>query len=300
MKGLALARAYYDAYREQLLAPYAGYRARIAAGLVGPGSECFGFDDEISRDHDFGPGFCLWLTAPDYLAIGAALQADYARLPPAYAGFPPRLGNARSGQRVGVFPISAFYSQFLGAPELPISDADWLQIPEELLATATNGEVFDDPLGEFSRLRASLQAYYPASLLRRKLASAVAKMAQSGQYNLPRALRRGESVTALLAQAEFIRYVCGVVFCLNRKFAPFYKWWHRGIQGLPVLGGLYDKIDRLSRTPAAAAQPLIEDLCAEVLRELIAQGYTEPGDAFLEAHVDAILGRTPQQQDTPA
>ena len=41
--------------------------------LVGHGSECYGFDDALSRDHDFGPRVCLWLTADDYAEFGERL-----------------------------------------------------------------------------------------------------------------------------------------------------------------------------------------------------------------------------------
>lgn len=58
MKGMELSKAYFEEYGrpliEQQLSQYKGY---IAAGLVGEGSECFGFDDAFSTDHDFGPHF---------------------------------------------------------------------------------------------------------------------------------------------------------------------------------------------------------------------------------------------------
>ena len=62
MTGLELAKAYYETYGKRMLAEeFPRYVDRIAVGLAGEGSECFGFDDAISRDHDFGPSFCMWL-----------------------------------------------------------------------------------------------------------------------------------------------------------------------------------------------------------------------------------------------
>ncbi len=53
MKGLELSRAYWEKcalplFRRELPA----FLERAAVGLVGEGSECFGFDDEISQVHD--------------------------------------------------------------------------------------------------------------------------------------------------------------------------------------------------------------------------------------------------------
>ena len=75
MQGLALARAYFDAYGAPMIErQFAAYKSSMAVGLVGEGSECFGYDDAFSQDHDFGPGFCIWLPQTVYAEIGAELK----------------------------------------------------------------------------------------------------------------------------------------------------------------------------------------------------------------------------------
>ena len=70
MKGLELSKRYFETYGISMLRSlketYPELDGQFAAGLVGQGSECLGFDDQLSTDHDFGPSFCIWLTQPVY------------------------------------------------------------------------------------------------------------------------------------------------------------------------------------------------------------------------------------------
>ena len=58
MNGLELSEKFYIEYGVPMLQnEFSHLESVVAVGLMGSGSECFGYDDEISRDHDFDPGF---------------------------------------------------------------------------------------------------------------------------------------------------------------------------------------------------------------------------------------------------
>ena len=120
VKGLDLAEDYYREHGCAMIARhFPGYERRIAAGLVGEGSPCYGFDDELSQDHDWGPGFCLWLTAQDYAEVGEELQKRYDDLPSPCRGFERPVEGPYIGKRTGVFEVTDFYSRFIRYDHVP-------------------------------------------------------------------------------------------------------------------------------------------------------------------------------------
>ena len=79
MKGLELAEKYYKEYGEPMLKEqFPDVLSQIAVGLIGSGSECFGYDDEISEDHDFEPGFCIFLPGEDVVDRRTAFLLESA------------------------------------------------------------------------------------------------------------------------------------------------------------------------------------------------------------------------------
>jgi hypothetical protein len=294
MKGLELAEAYYHAHGKPLIEKhFAADAHRIATGLVGPGSECFGFDDAISRDHDWGPGFCLWLTESDTTRIGGALQAAYQKLPAVFMGYGPRQVSPGEEQRTGVCSIGSFYTAYTGLDRVPMHANEWLRIPEHALALCTNGKVFNDPLGEFSEWRDRLKRYYPEDVRLKKIASRCVTVAQSGQYNFIRGLKRGETFAVRCAEVEFCKGVLELVFLLNRAYAPFYKWLHRAVKSLPVLGPrIHTLIAELTATLEDGGKvDRIEAICALLIDQLKKEGLSDRDSDFLLDHAPAVHGR---------
>jgi len=293
MNGLDLSERYWRRYGAALLGgKYATWRDRIAVGLAGDGSDCLGFDDKYSRDHDWGPGFCLWLTGADHAEIGPALQRDYQALPDVFEGFRRRAGEWGAG-RVGVFETGDFYKSFIGRPGIPETLADWFKIPEKNLAAATSGRVFADPLGEFSRIRRGLLGFYPDDVRIAKIGARCMSAGQSGQYNLPRCILREEAFAARYAETKFCADIMSLIHLLNRRYAPYFKWLQRGLGDLPRLGELASKaVSSLVQAGRADEKAVFVDaICTAVIAELRAEGLSNSPSRFLVDHGPIVHDR---------
>ena len=167
MKGLELARNYFRQTAEpRLKNDFPELYTRLAAGLVGNGSECFGYDDEISRDHDWGIDFFLWVPERDRESI-PALRAWKEKL---FIKYPPEYSRERSayGATIGVMTVGDFYKSLIGYAEGPDDIQQWRRVPEENLAMAVNGSVFLDNDGCFTAARTKLLKHYPDDIRKKK------------------------------------------------------------------------------------------------------------------------------------
>lgn len=291
MKGLELAEAYFKECGLPLIRRYPEYAERIAAGMAGPGSECFGFDDDISRDHDWGPGFCLWLTEEDFAVIGPKLARDYNALPKEFMGFGPRKASPGEEYRVGPDRIDTFYLRLTGRKYPPRTSEDWAGMQESNLALAVNGKVFYDPAGDFTARRNALLEYYPEPVRLKKTAYRLFLAGQAGQYNIWRAEERGATFQAKWAEMQFSTETLRILFLLNRRFAPFDKWLLRAAGELPVLGPeISGKVEKLiaGGENKEFRIRLVNEICDALIGELRKQGISTIDSGFLLDHSDHI------------
>ena len=295
MNGLELARGFYEEYGAPMLhEQFPEWESEIAVGLVGSGSECFGFDDETSRDHDFEPGFCLFLPGEEILdrQVCFRLERAYAKLPKEYGGIKRQSIGPVGGNRHGVIRIADFYAEKVGSPDGNLTTDAWLSLPSYALAEATNGVVFRDDSGRFSAIRASLLAM-PENVRHKKLAGNLLLMAQSGQYNYRRCLAHGETAAAQLAAIEFSKAAMQVMFLLSRVHMPYYKWSFRALRSLPKFGNLAETLEFLLTTEntgdlAETKYLVIEDIASLVISELMDQNLTKAICGDLEKHAYSV------------
>ncbi len=306
IKGLNLSKSFYLEYGKPMIeSKFPEYVNKIAVGLVGEGSECFGFDDLYSSDHDFGVGFCLWVSKETYNHIGTALQNEYDNLPKIYKGF---INNSSKNinSRKGVIVIDDFYNRILG--EIPKTFEQWLYIDEWKLATATNGEIFFDNEGIFTKIRNSI-LYYPKEIYIIRLSQELVKMAQSGQYNYSRMMGRCDYFTAKIALNKFIEHTINVIYLLNKKYAPYYKWQREGIKKLTILTDIVEKLEYLLNAESQKENWIgvenlssfgkinkkdnivktIEEIANSIVKELNLQKLSFINDNYLERQGEYVL-----------
>lgn len=304
MSGIQICRSYYEAYGKPMIeTQFPAYKDKIAVGLVGKGSDCFGFDDEYSRDHDYGPRFVMWVTAKTYEEIGEALQQAYEKLPTSYQGV-ERIETFHGRDRAGVMVIEEFYKKLLGADLFNNpSVQDWLEVEEYALAAAINGEVFTDAEGIFTSYRNKLKAYYPKTVWYRRLAQAAALFSQNGQYNMPRMLKRGQFVAAELAKAECMKQAMKLQYLLNHQYAPHDKWLYKGLELQAAkeqtvngqqLCGLIEQLSGIAVLPDTAdyLMTVVEAIAQIFAEHLTVENIVEAANPYLDANTQEMIFRS--------
>ncbi len=251
MKGLELSEQYFFDCALPLLKEHCPDLVGVmAAGLVGPGSEVAGFDDEVSRDHNWGPRFILFLSVEDEAKHGKRVQEILDRhLPREYLGASiHRTGKAfpTSPAPVATPEKSCWFNTGFTAP--PETDRDWLAIPEHRLFEFTAGKIFYEPTPLISPLRNAF-AYFPDMVWRKRLSFVWLQMSHCA--NISRTIARGDRVASHSFLCWALECCMRLGFLLNRKYAPFRKWLYHAFRDLPqVPDGVCERMENILCCPS--------------------------------------------------
>jgi Domain of unknown function (DUF4037) len=212
-----------------------------AAGQLGAGSEVLGLDDDMSRDHDWGPRLTLLVPeekiAPVHEALGG-LGATFRGLPTRYA----TTGDPRVVHRIEVADPEHFARRRLGIhPAGPWEPLDWLSLTGQSVLELRAGRLFVDTDGRITRLRDML-AWYPDDLWRHVVACDWHRLGQELPF-IGRTAERGDEVGSRVVTARLVRTAMHLGFMLERRWPPYPKWFGTMFARLPSAGRIVTALD---------------------------------------------------------
>jgi len=256
MNGLELSRKYY----EGIVAPALEERfprafRRCAVGLLAKGSDARGWDDELSRDHDWGPRLDVLLSNSDFREFGESLRSFASQLPKEVDGVRYRLGllspnpltdgTEEEPRNIAVFSIAEWLRLHLGLDHVPETEEEWLHVNEASLFDMTTGRVFRNTLDEYSRIVSELSGYYPQPVWRKRISieCRVCSAVDTSSHiigQLAKAWKRGNVILCHRLMGDVSESIMRLTFLLSREYAPYSKWLWRAFRSL---GGVASEIE---------------------------------------------------------
>lgn len=262
-----------------------------SAALIGPGSEVLGFDSPRSTDHNWGPRLDLFLSAADRTRHGTAVERVLAgALPFDFLGWPthfePAPGDPRSllprvtrtrpvRHLVRVTDLEHYlHTQtgwgWTGEPTL----LDWLLLPEPVLLGLVAGDVYHDGLDQLRPLQRRL-AWYPHDLWLHLMAAQWRKLDDRLPF-LGRAAEGGDSHGLYLLAAECTRALMRLAFLLERRYAPYAKWFGPAFARLEIAPQLAPWLQRVREAEGEEVGQAVGRACEIVAARHNRLGITPP------------------------
>ena len=283
-KGIDICRRYYEKFvRPMIDNEFPEYASRIACGLSGEGSDAFGYDDALSRDHDWGPSVVLWISPETDAEIGDKLRDAYEKLPNEMDGI-KRAPYVRGKSRRGVQVISEYFERLTGASAY--EDIDWRNTESTKLAAAVNGEVWRDDEGIVTAFREKLSKGYPDEILFLNLAQYCALFSREGQYNCERVKRRGDEMTSNMFAYDAIRDAMKLKYLSQNRFFPHDKWLRYGLKDLEDGAAFEAVLLKAEKTRN------FEELGSYLAMELYRRDYISDIDPYLDHQTEELLKKS--------
>lgn len=282
-----------------------------AAALIGYGSEVLGFDTAMSMDHAWCPRMQLFLREQDAALATPITEMLGRELPGEFLGFlldtravagepgvfqmKPK-GDDPLQHRVTPGTLRSFVQDNLAWDMTqPLEPADWLSLSSQVLGTITAGAVHFDNVGELTALRAHL-SWYPHDVWLYLLAAGWARIGQE-QHLMPRAGFVGDELGSALIGSRLVRDAMSLCFLMEKRYAPYPKWFGSAFQQLECAPAL---TPALWRAQTADTWPEREAALVTVY-ETLAKRHNSLGlAAALPAQVGPFHGRPFKVIDTDA
>ena len=206
-------------------------KLEYSAALIGWGSDVLGYDDLQSTDHNWGPRLQLFISEQDFEKYCTEIDEFlHTELPPEFLGYPtafPIFVEDESGpvkHNVEIATIKGYFSRYLGCdPYHEIGVGDWLTFAEHKLLTITSGKVFHDGLHELEPIRQKFR-YYPQEIWLYLLAAQWKKICEEEAF-VGRCGYVGDELGSMLIAARQVKNLMRLCFLMERKYAPYSKWF---------------------------------------------------------------------------
>jgi len=239
LAGGELAREFHaDVVRPLLTAAMPGLR--YAAGRLGSGSDVLGFDDAMSRDHDWGCRLTVLVDEADRAAIPHICLLLERELPESYRGLPVRFPvtwDSSCTHQVEIATVAGFAASRLGIdPTAGLSAADWLVLTGQSVLEVTAGPVFADRTAGLAPVRARLN-WYPPDIERYVLAAGWQRLSQEMPM-VGRTAEHGDEVGSRMLSTRLADDLISLAFTLSRQWSPYPKWRGTAFRALPVSADL--------------------------------------------------------------
>lgn len=272
MKGLDLSKQFFfDWGLPYLNLHFPQLKGRVAAGLCG-GSDSLHADDEISRDHDWGPRFELWLTDDDYGNHGKELDENINHAAPSVFLSIERSKRARA---VRVASIDGWFKEETGFTHPPKGVGAWefSPITESHLHFIKHAPIYYDPLGEFSTRKEEFSHFAPEMLLYR-MTGCCWCLWHFGEYNFcSRVSKRDDLLTRHLCVHHFVESAMRMCLYLNEDFCPYWKWLPFQFRKTPMGQQIRGQLDVLVGTSSMDEKvSAVQSVCRVFRQELYARG----------------------------